>query len=79
MKRGYFNDEQLEYMDSLAKLSAEDTCYCGWNPIGKCQNCPPGKTAADKIAAWCPECRGAPSADGARPLVHRVGCSKRPT
>ena len=75
----YFNSEQLAHMDALDRMPPETKCWCGWDRLGECWNCNrdcPGKTAADKMAAWCPECRNAPSPDGAQPIIHRYGCSR---
>lgn len=70
-----FNSDQLDYMRSLDRMEPASKCWCGWYPLGECPHCPPGKSAADKIAAWCPECHGEPSPDLSRPIIHRRGCS----
>lgn len=72
-----FNSDQRDYMASLAEMSPETKCWCGWYPIGKCPHCPPAKTSADKLAVWCPECHNAPNPDGTGPITHRIGCSRR--
>jgi hypothetical protein len=77
----YFNEEQQDYMKSLAKLGPENLCYCGWYPKGKCSTpspCPPDKSAADKIAARCPDCHNAPPPDGSRPIIHIYTCPRSP-
>ena len=76
-RMSYFNDDQLEAWHALERIPPEQRCWCGWERLGECRQCPPGKTCADKMAAWCPECRSAPTPDGARPITHRVGCSLR--
>lgn len=73
----YFNSDQRSYMRSLDDMLPESKCWCGWYPLGKCQDCPPDKSAADKIAAWCPECHDDPGPKGDRAITHRIGCSKR--
>jgi hypothetical protein len=35
----YFNDDQRDYMRSLASLPAEEKCACGWYVVGQCLNC----------------------------------------
>lgn len=70
-----FNQEQREHMAELSSYPLVGLCWCGWYKLGECPNCPKGKTAADKAAAWCPECHGAPSPDGSYPVSHLKGCS----
>lgn len=70
-----FNKEQQSYMNYLARTAPEKKCWCGWYRLGECPNCPPGKSSADKIAVWCPECRSSPSPDLSRPITHSIGCS----
>lgn len=72
----YFNSDQQDYMRSLAAIPPERKCWCGWYTLGDCPHCPPGKTAADKIAAWCPECHNAPPPDGSRDIIHNYKCSR---
>jgi len=47
----YFNEDQEDYMRSLAKIPPEKKCYCGWYPLGECGNprCQNGKSNADRI------------------------------
>lgn len=64
-----FNSEQMAHMDYLGRVSPEKKCWCGWYVLGQtpaCPHCPPGKTNADRIAAWCHECHGDPR-NGSRP------------
>lgn len=72
----YFNEEQQDYMRSLAAMPLETKCWCGWYRLGECPNgCPKDKTCADKMATACPECgstKGLPNL----PLYHRRGCSR---
>lgn len=75
----YFNEDQQDYMRSLAEMPLESKCWCGWHRLGECQNCAtyaPGKTCADKVAAMCPECRYEPSPNGGQ-IEHRIGCPKK--
>ncbi len=73
-----FNDDQLDYIRSLAKIPNDELGWCGWGRVGPdcCMNpgCPGknGKTLADKMKVWCPECQNAPWPDGT--IVHRKGC-----
>jgi hypothetical protein len=74
-----FNADQQSWMDALGRMPPETKCWCGWDRLGDCYNCKRdgiSKSFADKIAVWCPECNNAPSADGARPIIHRRGCSR---
>lgn len=74
-----FNEEQQSYMAYLASRPAEKRCYCGWYDAGKCPNCPPHLTCADKLARQCPHCHNSPWADDLeRPIVHRKGCAAWP-
>jgi hypothetical protein len=73
-----FNKEQTEYIESLSKISPEKRCYCGWERFGKCYNCNrseyrKGKTCADKLKEWCPECHIEPYNGKIR---HAMCCSK---
>lgn len=72
-----FNADQRDYMADLAAMPPATKCWCGWYPIGECPHCPPGKSAADKVAVWCPDCHNDPGPGGDRPIVHRVGCPRR--
>jgi hypothetical protein len=65
-----FNEHQKGHMRYLAGIPPEKKCWCGWYPLGECPHCPPGKTSADKMAIWCPECRTVPP-------HHVIGCSRR--
>jgi len=75
-----FNDDQLDYMRSLAKIPDEQLSWCGWGRIGpdcccnpECEGKTAGKTLADKKAVWCPECHNWPR--NGEPITHRRGCS----
>lgn len=46
---GYFNSDQISYMESLHKIPPEQKCYCGWYRLGECPHCPKDKTCADKM------------------------------
>lgn len=73
-----FNDEQLSYMRSLARMPPETKCYCAWFPIGECHSCPPHLSVADRIPLECPECHNYPPArDLSQPVTHNVKCSRR--
>ena len=45
-----FNKEQLEHAEYLGTIPPEKRCWCGWFLLGKCPNCKPGLTLADKLA-----------------------------
>lgn len=49
MVDGHFNQDQVEYMESLGKISPHLRCYCGWYRLGECPHCPAGKTCQDKL------------------------------
>lgn len=73
-----FNNDQLEHMRDLAKRDPATLCWCGWYEVGKCYSrvyteCAEGKSAADKMAVWCPSCRNPPR-DGV--ITHVRGCAK---
>jgi len=72
-----FNEDQRAHMAELAATPAAEKCWCGWNRIGQCLHCPSGKTLADRVAVSCPKCRGSPSPDGSRPIVHVHGCERQ--
>lgn len=76
MSNPYLNSEQNDYVDYLHSLPLTEKCWCGWNRLGKCYNCPADKTCADKVAAQCPECHNDGGPEG-KPITHRIGCSKR--
>lgn len=67
-----FNDDQRDYMRSLATIPPEHRCWCGWYKLGECyggcNNRHPGRTRADFLAVACPECRTLPP-------HHVLGCS----
>lgn len=70
-----FNEYQKDYMRELSEMKPESKCWCGWYPKGQCEaGCPPDKTSADKISAWCKECHSAPSDYGKGEITHRIGC-----
>lgn len=74
MAEEMFNSDQRDYMDYLATVPPELKCWCGWHLLAECPYCvkeQPGKTSADKMAVWCPECRTVPP-------HHTIGCSRRP-
>jgi hypothetical protein len=70
-----FNDDQLDYMRSLAAIPPAEKCYCAWFRLGECPNCPPGLSAGDRVKL---ECRGCgnypPREDLGASIVHRIGC-----
>lgn len=78
-----FNDEQLDYMRSLAKIPPEKLSWCGWGRAGdphccgnpECDGKTEGKTLADKMKVWCPVCRNYPR-NGV--LTHAKGCTATP-
>lgn len=69
-----FNSDQRDYMRYLSRRPPESKCWCGWYDLGACPHCPPGKSAADKVAASCPKCRSAPPPDLSRPIAHAYKC-----
>lgn len=77
-----FNDDQLDYMRSLAEIPDAQLSWCGWGRAGdphcccnpECVGKKTGKTLADKKAVWCPECHNEPH-DHAGTITHRRGCS----
>lgn len=78
-----FNDDQLDYMRSLAKIPDDQLSWCGWGRVGPDCCCNPdchgkktGATLADKKAVWCPECHNEPR-DGV--ITHRKGCKASPS
>ena len=60
----YFNEDQEDYMRSLAAIPPAERCWCGWYRLGECSSCPAGATCADKLAVACPQCRSAPMRPG---------------
>lgn len=71
----WFNAEQNDYIKYLASRLPETKCYCGWWDKGKCRDCPPQLSAADKLAVRCPSCDNEPwHSDPRRPITHRRGC-----
>lgn len=81
-----FNDEQLDHMRSIDRLPDEEVSWCGWGSMraareGDCccdPACPgktEGKTRADKIKVWCPNCRNYPR-NGV--LTHSKFCTAPP-
>lgn len=71
------NEEQLSYVRSLSAIPADRKCWCGWWELGKCQNCPAGKSLAQRMAVSCPFCRNFPSADGSQPIRHVITCPRK--
>lgn len=72
----YFNEDQQDYMRSLASIPLNTKCWCGWYMLGECPNgCPTDKTCADKMATKCPEC-GDTKLFPDSPESHYVNCSK---
>lgn len=74
----YFNRDQQDYMDDLAKRAPETKCWCGWFPLGECHSCPANKTLADRKKVACPGCNNAPANFGAGEITHRIGCKLEP-
>lgn len=72
-----FNAEQRDYVEYLAGVPPERRCWCGWFPLDKCESgCPPGRTAAEKLARRCGSCGNTPmTPDG--PTGHYIGCARR--
>lgn len=56
----YFNEDQLDYMESMAKVPLEKKCWCCWYMFGECPHCPTDVNGADKMAAMCNNCRAYP-------------------
>jgi hypothetical protein len=73
-----FNEHQEEFMRSLARIPAENKCWCGWYLAGECHTCPKDVTNADKLKVWCPECKNTPSNYGKGELIHSIFCSHNP-
>lgn len=72
-----FNAEQTEYIEYLGHLAPEVKCWCGWYKLGECPHCPPGKTSADKMAVWCPECHNDPGpGPNGGTIIHRFDCKR---
>lgn len=69
-----FNQEQIEYIVYLSSISDDNLCWCGWNLLGDCQNCPNHLSAADKKKSWYKDCRSEPSDYGKGKITHRRGC-----
>ena len=73
-----FNEDQQDYMASLAKIPVTERCWCGWYSLGYCPNCPPHLTCADKIARQCPYCRNEPDRrDPDGKITHNIRCPTR--
>ncbi len=74
----FFNQEQTEHMDSLAAIPDEYRCWCGWNILGKCMNCPEkSPSLAARIKVSCPhkQCRNYPNPnDPSGKIIHNVAC-----
>lgn len=73
-----FNDDQVDYMKSLAATDPAKLCWCGWYQRGECLNrCDPRYSAADKLAVKCQLCNATPDMPNGR-LIHRVHCENSP-
>lgn len=73
-----FNDDQIDYIKSLARIADDKRCYCAWFPLGECPHCPPGKTLADRLKLQCSSCGSyPPAALPDQPVAHRIGCTRR--
>lgn len=72
-----FNDDQRDYMASLARRPHDTKCYCGWYSIGKCPHCPKDLTHQDAVDRACPECRSYPPHYDLTQEVHIISCSRR--
>jgi hypothetical protein len=69
-----FNQEQIEHMVYLSSISDDKLCWCGWNLLGECYNCPKNLSLLDKKKVWCKDCRNEPSNYGKGKIIHRIGC-----
>jgi hypothetical protein len=73
-----FNEDQQDYMRSLAKIPTTERCWCGWYSLGECPNCPRHLTCADKITRQCPYCHNEPDRrDPDGPITHNIRCATR--
>lgn len=72
----YFNQDQQDYMNSLALMPAEQKCWCGWYRLGQCPNCHTMRSCAEKLVERCPECWNDGGPDKG-PIIHRIGCTRR--
>lgn len=72
-----FNDDQIDYMRSMAKRPPDARCWCAWYPLGECPHCPPDKTLADRLKVQCPDirCQNYPDAnDPTGKITHNIAC-----
>jgi predicted amidophosphoribosyltransferase len=69
-----YNEYQIAEVKYLNSLKPNELCYCGWYTLGRCPNCPPNKSQADKQVRECPQCKAAPHASGDYRTIHLGGC-----
>lgn len=72
----WMNEEQEDYVKSLAKIGPDKLCFCGWFVLGKCHSCPKDVTAAFKLANRCFECQNNPCDPKTLKIYHKLNCSK---
>lgn len=76
-----FNKEQLEHMNSLAAIPDDERCWCGWDRLGQCRNCPeksPSLAARIKVSCKYRQCRAYPKPnDPTGTIIHTVVCPAR--
>lgn len=76
-----FNKEQTEHMQGLAAIPSENRCWCGWDKLGECRNCPEkSHSLAARIKVSCPhrQCRSYPRPDDPeQKITHTVACPVR--
>lgn len=78
MSWSVFNEEQQDHMRSLAAIPADQRCWCGWNRVNKCYNCPAGYSLAQRLIVQCPSCRNFPRPWISSTLTHVITCKERP-
>lgn len=71
------NAEQSDHLDYLSSLNPADRCYCGWNPVNDCWDCPKGASLAQRLKVQCPDprCRNYPYLGGKPTITHNIKCS----
>ena len=84
----FFNADQLDYMDSLARQPDADICWCGWYTTRECHAgwgpCSIGArgpilaTLADRRPVQCPDarCRNYPDRPGETIRTHNAACRR---
>lgn len=74
------NQEQQEYVNSLAAIPDENRCWCGWYRLDQCPNCDKSSSLADRLKVSCKhkQCRNYPrQGDPEGTIIHNIACPDR--